>query len=417
VSFTNVQMLNPSGDTSGATDVSNVNSILSSSQDVILAPGTFYGNAPVNIGANQKVTSIAGRILTTWKNVSSGPAFKAQNSGSYSSASVTLSGIWIDGSGAGSGASGFQLGDYVQITVKDMAVSDFTGGNIGAHLLNAYWWTEQATVECFINNCDTGLKLDQSGAGTNSYDRCVLDLLFNQQAGQNGVVFGGATQGVVLLEGVLRMHGNWANGTSPVSSSVLSFTTEGALIQSSRIEIGLEIDGNDAYAPKTISFKDGSTTINRSYGHIEFYAAPNGFAASNNNNNIWFDGPIVGDNTLLVNAAAAPVTTNISPTPSGWDGTLLLMAPHGNGLLFGNITMSVPNGTVVTSGETVATGLPNWAIPGDSRFIPVSYGTSGGQGSFKITSGGALLYSGPTFTASGTVYLYGQSFYWNGQDG
>lgn len=405
----------PSGDVTGAQDVTNVQASVTASGIAVLAPGTWYGSSTVTIGLSQAVRGM-GKTQVTWNNLSSGPAFTIANAGAYSAlADAALTGLRIDGTSAGSGAAGFQAGDIVQLDI-DVWVSNFTGGSTGAHFLNGNHWTEQARVALFITNCDTGVKLDQSGSGTNSYDRCDFNLYFNQNANQNGIVFAGATSGAQLLEGSLRIRGNWTNSATSVTSSVLSFTSSNANITASRLDIGCEVNGSaGTFSAQTIVFKDATTKITKCAGVIDFLVDSNHFSASNNNGNFWFSGPVTGDNTLLLKQAAAPNDFKVtSGFPTGWTGSVEFTQGSGDGLVFVIFTLNVAASTSMTANETLvaAATLPTWATPVNNRFIVVDI--SGTHAAYRVGTDGSVHFVGPAQTApAGGAFPYGQGIYSN----
>lgn len=407
-----IPVVQPSGVTDGSVDPGNVQGSISLFGAASLARGTYFGSSAVTYGFGQMVKG-AGKELVLWNNLSSGPSFILENSGSYNADTpASLTGLKIDGTSASSGASAFQAGDIVKLDI-DVWVSNFTGGNLGAHMLNAHSFTEQARVKLYIENCDNGIKLDQSGSGTNSFDRCEFDLKFNQSAAQNGIIFAGSgTTGVVLLGGVLRIHGNWGLAVSAPASSVISFVTANALIQSTRLEWALETgdSGSGTHTAQTVNFKDSSTVITNCYGSIEFLVNSASFQPSNNNGNIWFDGPVTGDDTLLVNVLDEPHTQEYFSFPAGWAGSITLRMPRGDGMVFFECALNVTSGTVMSGGETLVTGIPAWAVPPDTRVIPID--VSGTYGSIAIQAGGNIVFNGPGQT-SANVFPYGQGWYRN----
>jgi hypothetical protein len=287
----------PSGDTAGAKDVANVLAAITSDGAATLMPGLWFGASTVAYGLGQVVQGLGGRQVTQWNNVGSTTSFLIDSSTWGGDASAALKGLHIDGSGASSGACAIQAGDIAGIEI-DAHLSNFTSGNDGMLAKNAYNWTEQAKVRLRLENCDNGVRFDQSGSGTNSFFRSEFDLTFDQVAGQNGVVFAGSTVGALLLGGVLRMHGNWGGSATAITSSTISFLTAYAGIQSCEISVNMETGGPDS--AQTINFKDGTTNISDCWGGIQYLNTGYNFAPSNNADNFTnFAGPVQGDPSLV----------------------------------------------------------------------------------------------------------------------
>ncbi len=401
----------PSGDPSGVTDHSAVVAALSAVNSATLMPGVYYGNATVIIGLGQSVRGLGGKAATLWHNVGSTAAFKIENTGAYNGDTpAELTGLHIDGASASSGAMGLQFGDIMHIEI-DVWISNFTSGNYGSHAINTTWWTEQAKVKLFVQNCDNGVKLDLSGSGTQSYDRCELDIQFDQGANQNGLIIGGSP-GAVLLGGVVRLHGNWGVSSTAVTSSVISFLNQFGNILSTRIEIDLECDGTGTHTPQTIVFYDSTTVISNCGGNIDFAGGSHAFAASNNNGNFWFDGPVTGDSSLIQKIGPAPWAYYANTGfPTGISGEIIFQLARGDGMVFAQFQLTVNSGTTLTNGETLYTGLPSWAYGPNNRFILIS--VNGVIQPFEITTSGTVTYNGPTQTLGSTVFPFGQQTYSN----
>jgi hypothetical protein len=412
----------PSGDLTGVKDPANVAAALAACGSAVLMPGSYHAAVTVNVGAGQAVRTLGGYTATTWTIGGAFPAFTTANAGGYNANTpAEITGLDVDGSFATAGGSAVQVGDVVGLKL-DLRLGNWTGGNTAAHFLNGNWFTEQSEVKLRIANCDTGVLLDQSGAGTNSYDRCRFDLLFNQNANQKGIVLGGSgTTGVNLIQGMLRARGNWTNSTSALTSSVISFTTSNAIIQGTRLEIGVEVDdigGGATHLPQSINFKDASTVIQNCHGYVEFMnnGTNSKFAPSNNSGNFWFDGPVIGDPSLLVNVLAAPNTAVITTGfPTGWSGTITLSCPRGDGMVFWKNELQVNAGTVMTAFETLvsaaalAAAAP-FALPANSRYCTVDIN---GYGSLILSTANGIRFVTPPGTPGATIFPYGQTTYRN----
>lgn len=394
----------PSGSAFGAKDVANVSAAIASDGAATLMPGTYYGNSAVAVTLSQAVQSLAGRRVTRWNNVGSTPSFTVDAATWGGDLSAALRGLQIDGSGASSGACAIQAGDIIDLDVEAW-LSNWTGGNIGAHCLNAYNWTEQSKFELRISNCDTGVKLDQSGSGTNSFFRTEFDLKFNQNAGQNGVVLAGSTVGVILLGGALKMKGNWGGAGSAPSSSTLSFTSENAGIQACEIAVNLETGG--PFAAQTVNFKDGTTNISDCWGGAAWLNTGNAFAPSNNADNVTgFTGLVQGDPSIVgalpqksTNAAIGSPQAIASTTPAA----VTALAGGITAYTAYEVEAWVPYSSAATA------GVPKFAFTGPGGQINTQlryefWSATGLVSSAQVTDYTSVV-SGPTLTSSSALLV------------
>lgn len=101
--------------------------------------------------------------------------------------------------------------------------------------------------------------------------------------------------------------------------------------------------------------------------------------------------------------------------PAGWSGRIdyRLLAEAG-GLVMLNWAIKIASGTVVTSGEVLATLPSGYFFPTDNKFVPANIGSGAGLaandgGCFaRISSGGAFEYQGPAGTLTSQAFFYGQ---------
>lgn len=407
----------PSGDSTGATDTAAIASVLADSLPVTLLSGTYYVNSTLSIGLGGGVAG-QGNEATTVNYLGTGPCFQIENSGSYSTTQwASLSGLTVDGTNASAGAIGVQFGDIAQLRI-DADVRNFSGtGSLGLYACNAYNWTEQATVRSFIANCTQGCKLDVTGNGTNSFLRSRFDLYFNQGPDQDGFVLAGTSTEVFLTEGEVKIHGNWAEGAT-ATGAVIRFTNSSSWIEACSIDIGVEpgASGSGGAFVQTIHFTSANAQqIMNCYGVMQF---DDSFTASNNSGNIWFNGPVYGDNSLLSLANHPEIYQGYSSGyPTGWSGDIFLSCPLAIGRADIKLQLTIASGTVVTTGETILSSLPSWSYyTGGSQLIVASLlsGTTYTPVTIEITSGGNLLYQGTGFTASSTSFIYGTAQYSNG---
>lgn len=403
----------PSGDTDGSTDPGVVENALSTYGNALLMPGDWYGDTSISPTPGQDVKG-CGIGRTIWHTVGSASSFKWYNASTLTETISEFSGITIDGSAATGEASGYELGDIFGCRV-DVKLQNFTADGPGTYYGNPNWWTECGDHKISISNCNTGIYLDQSGAGTGSYDRARFDLTIEQFASQDTIIFGGETDGVQLLEGSLKMRGNYRKDATG-GGHVIKFVTANASIQTSNIQIGIEVsDGanpeTDTFAPQTINFLDDTTRIENCGGIIEFYVDDNSFLPSNNDHNFWFDGPVIGDTSLVTNVYS-PYYNHFTDSgfPTGWSGNVIIEMPRADGLVYIQMELEVVTGTVITNGEAIVTGLPDWASPNSDTIIVVD--NSGAYCPMKIT-GTSLEFNGAGVTLSGNKFIYGQGVYSN----
>lgn len=350
-----------------------------------------------------------------------GDCFRVYDSTTYSSRtrySGGFNGITIDGTGAGAGSSGLHVGDIVQYEL-DVTVQNFSGsGSIGVHLDNAYYWTEQLHGRIYAQYCASHVVFDWTGTAetsSGSFERCDLDIYIDQEhAAFDGVVF---KNGAYTGNSSLRIRGNFGESSSSVSSAVLRLTgsksndsySSYSGIVNGMIDIGVEC-ASGTYTPQTIVFGSSGNTLAACYGALNFGLAGNTFKASNNNGNIsGFQGPVSGDSTLPGQWA-----TYSTGLPAGWTGHVSFrFLPTGNEVMV-SWAFTIASGTAVKSGATVAT-IGSRFCYGDNKVVPGNIsggGLSGNQyAPAYVTAKDTFTYDGPSFTASGNAWWYGQGVY------
>jgi hypothetical protein len=411
-------VLSPSGDPTGAADTARVQAALAAGAAPVLGPGIWFITNVSMVKRQQVKGSGRNGVTTVYKVGAAGPAFSAANSGGYdTSNSVALLDMDIDGTYAAPGSQAFQLGDMPRIQTRVNCLN-FTGaGSRAGTILNANWFSEQGDHYLYVSNCDGGFVLDQSGAGTNSFDRTCIKVNWNQQAAQKGLVLAGSTVGAQLLGGTYEQYGNW-NSAATAGGSTISFTHANANITSCRLFGHVESNGAGAATARTVQFLDPSTVIANCTGLLEFYNGGTNFTASNNGVggglNVYLNGGITGDDTLVSNVLPPPHYAKITTGfPAGWSGEVEFSLYDAIGLVFIQVTMAIAATTVVTAYETVVApgNIPAWAMPADSR-IAVSDSGNGVYTPFILSLANGLRYVGPAYgsTPAG-VFPYGQALY------
>lgn len=362
-----------------------------------------------------------GAWATTVAYSGSGDCFRVYDSSTYGTRqrfSGGFCGITIDGTAAKAGAAGLHAGDLLQYEL-DLTVQNFSGaGSIGVHLDNAYYWTEQLYGRIYAQYCTSHVVFDWTGTAatsSGSFERCDLDIYVNQaHAPFDGVVF---QNGAFTGNGSLRIRGNFGAGSTAVTSAALRLTgsksnanySSSSGIVSGMLDIGVEC-GTGTGAPKTIAFGSASNTITSCYGALNFGLAGNKFAQSNNAGNIrGFQGPVSGDPTL-------PGTwiTYTSGLPAGWTGHVgFRFLPTGDEVVV-SWSFGIASGTVVKSGTQVTTVASQFAYS-DNKVMPANISggglTSNQYAPAYVTKTAGFMYDGPSFTASGSAYWYGQAVY------
>lgn len=296
----------PSGDLTGATDAANIANAISSGP-VLLSPGDFYANSTIPLTSGQYLRG-SGRWSTFLHWVGTGDCIRAVDATAYNARTIHgggVTGMTIDGAGAGAFSDAIHAGDIFQWEV-DVIVQNFSKtGDIGVFFDNQNFWTEQLRGRIFAQNCTTGVLFSCGGAltSTGSYDRMALDICLNQLAGQIGVQF---LNGAFAF-GRLRIYGNMAAGSGGNAALVLSGQTPAGHPSSFSglgntglgtidLEIDIECDGAGT-GPQTVFFGAGGNGL-IGHGQVNFVNGGTPFVVSNNQGQFQFQGPVAGDVTL-----------------------------------------------------------------------------------------------------------------------
>lgn len=313
------QVLYPSADTSGATDAAAIVAAIAALPGgaglIRLAP-----TADWNIECGQVTAATAVYIDATGCWISArgaGDVFRFVDSSTYLSRGIQGGGILgfpvIDGTHVTGNSSAVHAGDILQLTM-DVQVQNFTGGTTskGCWFDNQNYWAEQMRGRIFASNCTAHVVFDVSGTpattATGSYDRADLSIyVIPGSSAQDAVVF---QSGTVIVDGALRIAGNFTGAGSAPSSAVLRLTGTASgsrpdtgvssNLTSCRLEIGVECDDSGPdIGPQTITFGSSSNFIFACYGVMDFAAAGLIFQVSNGTSaNFDFFGRINGDDTL-----------------------------------------------------------------------------------------------------------------------
>ena len=422
----------PTGASDSAGAFTEALAALGSAGGVVYVPAGAYTVGSQITCATPAVHFVGdGRWATVISFTGSGDCFRVYDSTVYGDRKKYgggFVGITIDGSKAvsGSSSSGLHLGDVFQYEL-DLTVQNFTeAGSIGVHLDNAYYWTEQLHGRIYAQQCTSHVVFDSVPAAgattaTGSFDRCDLDVSIDQAvATYDGVVLQNAT---FIVNGSLKIRGNFAASADSVSSAVLRLTgssTATSGIIDSMIDIGVECGAGTttpSYAAQTIAFGadvgTAKNSISNCYGGLFFLSDKAGdpdFTVSNNVDNVFnFMGQTVGDHTLPGQWA-----TYAGGLPTGITGDVAFrILPTGQEVMV-TWALSIASGTVLTNGQSILTANPKFAYS-DTKVVPGNLAGGGlstdTYAPAYLTSGAVFQYHGPTHTATAAAKWYGQGIY------
>ncbi len=230
-------------------------------------------------------------------------------------------GITINGTGhTGTGASGLHIGDLYRWTVNVQPENFTASGDIGVHLDNTWFWSEQWTVRVQANECAIPLMFDRnpdpdSTDCTGSFDGTGVESVFNysaDNAGFNGPVFNNGA----YIEGGPGVY--WA-GTMQSSASSLGITACLSFLGSAPVGaidypryshmsgvpwiMAMECEGSEVNTPYTVYLEAGSdnldptagTCIYNTFGSLTFASNPANFTNCNDIDAVDYWGPVVND--------------------------------------------------------------------------------------------------------------------------
>jgi hypothetical protein len=210
-------VVQPSRDTTGNTDVSNIqkaiNAMAPTGGVVQLGPGVFYINSTITVpmqsgpGQGGYPVSLAGNygatvleptkacetVISAHRSTMWGPT--QNNSPNPMLLGSRLADFIVDGRNT-SGAIGLDVGDCWGIEVQDIMLKNFTGsGAIGFYQANRQDWSEKCRFRLTCVNCTNCVVVD-SPAGGVSHEYNDWDLCLYMLPGQNGITWqNGAFQG------------------------------------------------------------------------------------------------------------------------------------------------------------------------------------------------------------------------------
>lgn len=215
-----------------------------------------------------------------------------------------FSGMTIWGTNATGAAIGLHAGDLTNYRI-DVSVINFQGtGAIGVYLDNEYFFSEQWEVDLFVSGCTQCVVFDVPVTSTysagGSFDRINAQIWLEQGLNLSGQVWGDGVvfqNGAIIVDGNLRIRGNYQLSASATSAAVLRLigsepaghpsAGRHSFIGQSQLDIGVELDahGANSNAPMSI-YSDGNGNIQNCYGVLDFGASSGVFTPTNLLNNI-----------------------------------------------------------------------------------------------------------------------------------
>jgi|GEM_PF-6854804 len=353
------------------------------------------------------------------------------------------SGFTIDGTNAGSSASGMHYGDIMGGRFEDIIIQNFSGTSaIGLWMDNVNGWTERMTwsglqvincTKCILFDVNSGAS---SGAGYSSFSYSeFLSIALAPLANQDGIVI---RNGSLVTGGTLNIMANCGQSTSGGNTGALiritgSSTSAGGTTYSgiwgTNIHIGAETDwdGGSGTGHQTINID--SNYLNRfvATGAVTFinsWQSSNFVPGGANAATFQFSGYIYGD-TNLTDTGGFPGLTVIGGISPGKG----LVTPANNILWIATgdvFEWTLTNSTAITFSGTptqprefwckitqAASGGPYTAtFPGAVTWpkgVPVMSTTAGATDFYVIRTPGDGTYIGEAFQ-QGPVTPVGSSF-------
>jgi hypothetical protein len=410
------------------TDTANITAAVGSGLSaVFLLPGYYYVLAGQVILGEFQYLRGPGKGCCFIAGISgSGPVVQVGNStGSYHPDEFAgISGVSLDASALGAGCPALQVGDIPNLKIGDI-VTRGNASSPGFLARNSSYWTEQMHGSVFARGGGGSAPLVQFdvAGGTNSFDRINMDIWLQPDNASNGGTTPGVafTNGAVVHWGRLALRGNFIETATGFAPAVLSFsgsTSSGpAGIYRAQLDIQVECDGNKVAGtgPRTVSFNDGAGNagfIEDCYGLIDFHAYDGASweNSDNSGNNISFNGPVYGDETLIKSAATQDYGRIVSGFPAGWSGVIIWRKLADIDLIHVAWSMVITAGTAMTNGTKLGTLPAPYFFPGDKEMLAGTlFGGETGLAAAQLLGTGEFDYFGPTAKPTATTYWKGQA--------
>lgn len=331
----------------------------------------------------------------------------------------TITGFTIDGTHAGAGRSGLDIGDFEGLDLRDLKIQHYNlAGSSGFNMNNKYSWVNSFRGRVAIYDCTTCAFITGNGSPSGDIFDSFNDLefLLYAFAGQDGVVLNG---GVQFLFGSLKIWGNFMGSGSAQTNAALRITGSGQSTPTAIAQSHLQIfcEGGDAggsNGPYTIYYGDVSSgSRNGIYGCEGMLVFHNRWRNSNwsiNNSfaqgNFTFAGIIYGDANL---GSAGGASTNPGATFMGGiayplsegfagGGQPLEQGDFFNFTLTANCTMALQNSYAAPQRKTfliqqAASGGPytvTWPKPGSPTLGSPAVYWAGGTAPTMSTGANAV---------------------------
>ncbi len=364
-------VVNPSGDTTGATDVAAIAAALNglpSGGTVVLGPGDFYvktsaiaiagfsppantciflpqqttagtsGGGPLSLRGQGSATTIhvvGAGVTGIYAHRSSGYGAQfglnpADLTGGYIR-DLVVSGQNPAGTLTATGAStGIDCGDAWGLVVENVVVANFAGaGGIGlANILRVFWNEKQHYQVHLLNNdtamvCSTAITSDNTH---HSAEYLFFDITMFCNLGQNGCIFDGVNLGGTQLFLKGNMSRTNSNTTVPVGTygtplAVIAVVNQVGTPTAGEVrfydaQIWTKVEGNPGSSTGTVYpygfYCDGTGKVQQCSGHI----GPTNMSGSNiNGAEFSFHGAIVGDPNLSQAYPGPPGSNSTTGSP------------------------------------------------------------------------------------------------------
>lgn len=351
-----MQVLYPSGVTSGVTDAANIAAAIAAlpaSGGVVrlAASGPWYIQCGQITGTTGQYVDAEGCYINA---TGAGDVFRFVDTTNYATRTLVggaglLGFPVVDGTATTGNSSAFHGGDILQLACEVQA-RNFAAGTTskGVWFDNQYWFTEQLYGRVYVIDCAAGMVFDNSanlsGSATSSFARPDVNVYLAQIVDNvlgDGVVL---QNGSVIYDGILGIFGNMVTTTAANTAAVLRITGQGAggsntnfsEIANTNLVIGVESDTAEANGPMTIFYGSGNNSITECWGGIDF---PFGrFTQSNlpGQEDFVYTGPVNGDATL---------------EQYGWSFQSMVTAPAGL-----QLSQFVSATAVTANGQTIGVG-------------------------------------------------------------
>jgi hypothetical protein len=421
VTVNGLNIIIPSGDTSGVTDTAAITNALATSQTVTLADGSYYvlANA-ITLAPGQSLIHNGDKAACYIYQVGGAAGFTicAINSTAtfQPDISCTFRGIFLRGDLAASGATGWKLGDINNMYLDDIAARNFTGYNF--RFVNTYYWTEQLHGTIYSDNGTDAFDVDTSGIGSpsGSFERMDLLHYVSRQPNQDGIAF---LNGAYTLDhGNYCQLGNYASSASPMTSATVRITgqTPASAIRSSfssvskgGFNVGVEVDTAHFNTPSTIIFgSNASNFINRCKGVLD-WSANGAFSSATRLAGLQFDfdGDVFGDDTLLADVSQTQWTVISTGFPNGVTGSVSFLCVPKTGIVMVKVNLELPSAGSLVAGTVLVVGLsPRFTPQSNEPFSVISLSAGNYQvWPFEITTAGTLVIQEATGVVAANTFF------------